>query len=271
MSNVWFPPPPKPASVIAAAHRTGPHAVARALTLSSLLFLLTSLAGCSAQPQPLVFGEPVWADGEVSSYRVTNREGRIVGTATFQVQRGLEWAEEDGWTLYREIIDAGVSERATIEMQPGGYRPLYSHLVRTGGGGKQVVQARISGGQVEIALTNRQGATVYERVQVPSDIRDERSLLLILRALPLAQGYATRINSFLPIVGKMERVALQVRRAESVTVPAGAFDTWVVELKTNERTTRAWVAQTAPFPVVKFIDGRSQATFELTDFSAGSP
>lgn len=270
MSNVWFPPTPKRVPGKASAHCKSPCVVAKAFTLSSFIFLLISLAACSAQPQPLVFGEPVWADNETSSYRVTNREGLIVGTATFQVRQGLEWAQQDGWTLYREIIDAGVSERATIEMQPVGYRPLYSHLERTGGSGSQVVEAQISGGQVEIALTNRQGATVFERVQVPSDIRDERTLLLIMRALPLTRGYATRINSFLPIVGRMERVALQVRRAESVTVPAGAFDTWVVELKTNELTSRVWVVQTAPFPVVKFIDGRSQATFELTAFSAGS-
>ncbi len=230
------------------------------LTLSFLLFVLSS---CSAPPQPLIFGEPVWAEGETSAYRVTNREGRIVGTAAYQVGRG---EREGGWTLTREIFDAGVSEQATIEMQPVGYRPVYSHLVRTFGGGKQVVETQFEGAQVDIALTNRQGATVYQRVQVPSDIRDERTLLLIVRALPLAQGYATRINSFLPVAGRMERVALQVRRSERVTVPAGPFDTWVVELKSNDRTTRAWVAQTAPFPVVKFIDGRSQATFELTGF-----
>ena len=72
----------------AVAHPTKPFAVARVFTLSSLLFtLFFSLTSCSAQPQPLVFGEPVWADGETSAYRVTNREGRIVGTATFQVGR----------------------------------------------------------------------------------------------------------------------------------------------------------------------------------------
>ena len=105
-------------------------------------------------------------------------------------------------------------------MQPPGFRPVYSHLVRTDVNGKQVVEAQFAGAQVDIALTSRQGATVYERVQAPSDIRDERTLLLILRALPLAQGYATRINSFLPVVGKMERVAVQVRRTETVTTPA---------------------------------------------------
>jgi len=233
-------------------------------SLSSLLLTLSFLTSCgSAQPQPLIFGEPVWTDGATSVYRVTNREDRIVGTAAFQVNHR---EQEDGWTLIREVLDAGVREQATIEMQPVGYRPVYSHLVRTFGGGKQVVETQFEGSQVDIALTNRQGATVYQRVQVPSDIRDERTLLLIMRALPLAQGYATRINSFLPVAGHMERVALQVRRKESVTVPAGSFDTWVVELKSNDRTTRAWVAQTAPFTVVKFIDGRSQATFELTSF-----
>ena len=248
----------------AVAHSTTLFAAARVFSLSSLLLTLSFLASCSAaKPQPLIFGEPVWADGETSVYRVTNREDRIVGTAAFQVNRR---EQDDGWTLMREINDAGVSERATIEMQPIGYRPVYSHLVRTFGGGKQVVETQFEGAQVDIALTNRQGATVYQRVQVPSDIRDERTLLLIIRALPLAQGYATRINSFLPIAGQMERVALQVRRKENVTVPAGSFDTWVVELKANDRTTRAWVVQAAPFPVVKFVDGRSQATFELIGF-----
>ena len=249
------------------AHSTTPFAAAKAFPISSLLlalsFLFFALSCGSAQPQPLIFGEPVWADGETSAYRVTNREDRIVGTATFQVGRSEQGG---GWTLVREIIDAGVSELATVEMQQVGYRPVYSHLVRTFGGGKQVVETQFEGARVEIALTNRQGNKVYQRVQVPSDIRDERTLLLIMRALPLAQGYATRINSFLPIAGQMERVALQVRRSESVSVPAGPFDTWVVELKASDRTTRAWVAQTAPFPVVKFIDGRSQATFELTGF-----
>ena len=234
----------------AVAHSTALFAVTRVFSLSSLLFTLSlflfSLAACSAaQPQPLVFGEPVWADGETSVYRVTNREDRIVGTATFQVGQRVE---DGGWTLIREINDAGASELATIEMRPGGYRPVSSHLVRTFGGGKQVVEAQIEGAQVDIALTNRQGATVYQRVQVPSDIRDERTLLLIVRALPLAQGYATRINSFLPVAGKMERVAVQVRRSESVTVPAGPFDTWVVELKSNDRTTKAWVAQSLSIP-----------------------
>jgi hypothetical protein len=244
------------------------------------------LSSCSARPQPLVFGEPVWADGETSSYRVSNREDRIVGTATFcvaalqsnscssesggqaisQVQRDEQRLQDDGWTLIREINDAGASERVIIEMQPVGYRPVSSYLVRTFGGGKQVVEAQFEGAQVDIALTNRQGAKVYQRAQVTSDIRDERTLLLIVRALPLAQGYATRINSFLPVAGKMERVAVQVRRSESVTVPAGSFDSWVVELKSNDRTTKAWVARRFPFPVVKFIDGRSQATFELTGF-----
>ena len=236
--------------------------------LASLLCALLSfpfLTACAPQPEPLVFGQPAWSDGETSAYRVTNREGRIAGAALFRTGQ----AENGNWRLTREIDDAGSIERAVVEVRPPGYRPVYSHLTRAVQGGNQVVETEYTGATVDIALTNRRGATVYERVQAPSDIRDERTLLLILRALPLAQGYATRINSFLPVVGRVERVTVQVRHAETVIVPSGSYSAWLVELKTNQRTTTAWVARAAPFPLVKFIDGRSQATFELTGFESG--
>lgn len=241
--------------------------VTACLPLIAFCFLLAACG--TAQPQPLVFGDAVWADGEISTYRVTNREDQIVGNATFAVTAGDEQLTGDGWTWTRQISDAGVQERATVQIQPLGYRPVYSLLQRTDNSGSQIVETQIDRTVADIALTNRQGATVYERVQVPSDIRDERTLALIVRSLPLAQGYATRLNSFLPVVGNTERVTVQVRGEERVTVPAGQFDTWLVELRTNDRTTKLWVAKDAPAPLVKFVDGRSQATFELTDFAPG--
>ena len=102
-------------------------------------------------------------------------------------------------------------------------------------------------------------------------MRDERSLLHILRTLPLAEGYVTRINSFLPVVGKQERVTVSVTGQAEVTVPAGTFPAWEVRLESpDKRITTAWVGQEAPYPVVKFIDGRSKATYELVEFVPGS-
>lgn len=236
-----------------------------------LLFVLCMgllMAGCgAAEPQPLVFGAPAWRNGETSDYQVTDRTGSLAGTAMVTIVSGNE-ENSGGWTLRREI-SAGQFEVATVLMGTQGFRPVKSYLSRTDETGTQQVEAVIDRSQVDITLTSRSGVTTYERVSVPSDIRDERTLLSIARSLPLAEGYATRVNSFLPIVGISERVTVAVEKRERVTVPAGVYDTWLVEFSTPDRTTQAWIGVDAPHPVVKFIDARSKGLFELTKFTPG--
>ncbi|MBK8795509.1 MAG: hypothetical protein IPM07_03420 [Anaerolineales bacterium] len=83
-----------------------------------------------------------------------------------------------------------------------------------------------------------------------------------------ARGYATQLNAFLPIVGQLDRVTVSVVGDEQVTVPAGAYDAWVVTLDTGDAVSRLWIAKAAPYPLVKYIDGRNKATFELESFVA---
>ncbi len=226
------------------------------------------LVACGGpEPQPLIFGGPVWRSGENSHYQVTDRTGQPAGTAMVMLIAGNE-ENPGGWTLRREIT-AGQFEVATILMAAKGYDPVKSYLARVDDGGTQQVEAVKDRSQVDITLTDRAGATTYERISVPSDIRDERTLLTLARTLPLANGYATRINSFLPIVGIVETVTVQVRKQEQVKVPAGEFNTWKVDVSTPDRTTQAWIGVDAPHPVVKFIDARSKGLFELTEFVAG--
>jgi hypothetical protein len=96
---------------------------------------------------------------------------------------------------------------------------------------------------------------------------------MLVRALPLAQSYATRLNVFTPIQGYMERVTVRVVGRESVETPAGTFDAWRLNLEGRERSRRiqVWVGVDAPYPVVKFIDGRNRGTFEMIDFQSGTP
>jgi len=233
-----------------------------------VLIIALALAACGgAAPQPLILGGPAWRSGEISRYQVTDRTGQRAGTATVNITASGA-GNATGWTLRREI-NAGQVEVAAVTMVGQSYRPARSFLTRTDSAGTQTVEATIERAQVDIILTDRQGAVTYQRVNVPSDIRDERTLLTLARTLPLAGRYATRINSFLPIVGLVERVTVSVRRRERVTVPAGEYDTWLIELRTPDRTTQAWIGVDAPHPVVKFIDARSKGLFELTKFEAG--
>ncbi len=246
-------------------HRAG-------LTLGIGLILALLLASCgSSDPQPFAPGAAPWRTGEIQRYQVTDLNGQLAGSAEMTITASVRSDNPDGWLLARTVSAVNESETNAVELTAKGYRPRLTEMMRRFGSSEQSTEAAYAGSQVNITLTTAQEITTYQQVSVTSDVRDERSLLHILRTLPLAQGYATRINSFLPVVGKQERITVSVTGQADVTVPAGTFPAWEVRLETpDKRITTAWVGQEAPYPVVKFIDGRSKATYELVEFVPGS-
>lgn len=223
------------------------------------LILPIVLAACgSPAPQPLRFGAAPWQDGEESTYLLSSN-GSPAGAATFSVTSGVEAGA--GWTLRRESAGAGGQEVAVVEVGESSYRPLTSTLVRVLPDGVEQVRATYESGEVSLELVTRQNNVTYNKVNVPTDARDQRTLPFLIRTLPLAKGYATTLNTFLPYTGRLERVALQVEAQETIEVPAGSYDTWRVRLKAPEREMVAWVGVDAPHPLVRLEEGN--LTFAL--------
>lgn len=236
------------------------------------LVLPLLLSGCtlSAEFQPLRVGSVPWQDGESSIYRVTDQEGTGIGSAQFDIRAGGETVDETGWTIRREIRAQGVQEIATVEVSAETLRPLTSTLMRTSEAGQESADSIYSSGQVDTELNSTQQVFTAVRYQVPTDARDQRTVLMLVRTLPLESGYATRINSYLPIAALLDRVEVNVTRREEVTVPAGTFDTWRVRLEAqSDETIIAWFGTDAPHPLIKFEDTGSEAVFELTEFMPG--
>jgi hypothetical protein len=242
-------------------------ALRRILLPALLLWIMVFAVGCagSVEPQALRFSPAPWQDGEQSTFAVAGNETETTGTATFDITSGA-----NGWTLRREISALGDREIAVVETGTEGYRPASSTMVRMlSDGAVEQVRATYSGGTADLELITRQNVTTYERFNVPTDARDQRSIPFLVRALPLAEGYATRLNTFLPITGILDRYTISVVRREQVTVPAGDYDTWRVRLDTGDTVSHIWVGVDAPHPIVKFDDGRANATYELQSFKAG--
>lgn len=243
------------------------------LPLILAVFLTVFLAGCGGgggEPDLFQPGTAPWAVGETHVFQVTNLEGQVVGEGRMEMQASQRTDNVDGWLLARTLDARGEYEASAVELSAKGYRPKLTEMTRRLGQAVQHTQASYAGSAVEITLTTAQDVTTYERVNVTSDVRDERSLLYIVRSLPLTDGYMTRFNSFLPVVGQQERITLTVLRTVDVTVPAGAFAAWEVRLETaNGRVTSAWIGQEDTRPILKFIDGRSQATYDLMQYEAG--
>ncbi|MEX1021079.1 MAG: DUF3108 domain-containing protein [Litorilinea sp.] len=248
------------------------HGRARHWLAALLLGLLAGTLGAcgAAEIQPLTFEPAAWTDGELSEYRVTDTRGEFVGTLRFAIQQG---AAADEWQILREIVGPGTQDSVTVLVQGNGFRPQHADLIRVDSRGEEQIRTVYSGSQADLELTTRQDITTYERISITSDVRDEATVLMLVRALPLAQDYATRVNVFTPILGSMERMTIEVVERETITTEAGEFDSWRVTVEGRDRSLgiEAWVAVDAPHPVVKFIDGRNRGTFELVDFQTGNP
>ncbi len=151
----------------------------------------------------------------------------------------------------------------TITMDARGFRPQASQLERVNAAGRETVEAVYSSGQVDMTLNTRQNVQTVQREQVPSDARETVALPMLLRSLPLASGYATQINAYLPVAAQLERITARVAGEETVQTDAGSIATWVVVLDAGDAESKAWIAKEAPYLLVKYLDGRNQATLEL--------
>jgi len=93
---------------------------------------------------------------------------------------------------------------------------------------------------------------------------------IVIAALPLADGYTTTFRNFDVMSQKVQPRVLKVVGSESVTVPAGTFDAWKVEITSADASsadkTTVWVdkASRRPVKTIAIIaDQGATATSEL--------
>ncbi|MBX3010990.1 MAG: DUF3108 domain-containing protein [Caldilineaceae bacterium] len=236
-------------------------------------FLLCLWLAACGQPaiQPLQLQAVPWSDGERSVYQVSDSNQNFAGTATMTYTVGMNPSGGESWILHREVAAQGDQELVMVEMSMPGLRPMVSTLERLLSGNQawQRVKTTYNQGQLDLELTTARDVTTYERVNVPSDVRDQRTLLSLIRTLPLAAGYATQVNSFLPITSQLERTTIHVVRTEEVQTPAGTYQAWRLDVTTPTEKSQAWVATGLPHLLVKFVDGRNGGTYELREYVAG--
>ncbi len=238
--------------------------------LGWLVIVVGLLASCGRpEPAPLLFGAAPWANGEQHIMSLTNADGLQVGSATYSLNSMESSAGKPAWGFERQISALDSQEVITVTMDAEGFRPQASHLSRSNGSSEESVDAKYGSGQVDMLLNTRQNIMTTQRTSVPSDARETVTLPMLLRALPLAKGYATEINVFMPVAGQFERLEVQVTGEETVQTEAGSFATWVVELNARDSQSKAWIGKEAPHVLVKYLDGRNKATLQLLEYQPG--
>lgn len=240
----------------------------RSALLTATLLTTLLLAGACAQAEPLVLEDIVstipWPDEERAEYILLDRDsGDEEGSGVLSVTRKdgqfelrLRFENEGDSDESVVLVDAVTLKPASVRRElrredevtvvTGDYDP--------GEGIVQIVET-VDGNEIEIPL----------RLEEPYYNNDES--LFLWRTILFEEGYKASYNAVLVNRGALTLIRVEVVGKEEVTVPAGTFQTWRVEIRNGDRRQIAWYADTAEHLLVQY-DNTIQI-FQLIEFDGG--
>lgn len=233
-----------------------------AIPLAAVAVLLT---GCESEPLPsnAVVSEIPWAVPETTQYRVLDDEDQDVGTLEMTIEEA-----RDGRVRLHQYFDfpeAGFVNDATVVAGAEDLAPVSTSFQIQGPEGDLMCGAAYLDGKVVVERVGEDGERTDE-LNVPRAAYDSWSDLFLWRTLPFAEGYDVEYTDVLSCTlarSQKQRVGLEVKGLEEVTVPAGTFDAWHLEIASGGGTQDAWYADNEARTLVKYDN--DMQTFELTD------
>jgi len=236
------------------------------------------LAALTVDPATVTLREAVDASGleavafdgarlapETATYRAVMQ---VMGQEiTLEQRRTVEAADAGGraaWRITSEAELMGQPIRDVFYVDRATLRPLSRSIQQ----GPQAFELTYG----DDAVTVEAGGSQVVRAEHDGVAADGAAFEVGLGTLPLAEGYAARLAIFDMMQGGVKQSTLTVIGRETVTVPAGTFETFVVEVQPSDGSAAAvsYVSAAAPHVVVKQVSplpaqmGGGTVTSELT-------
>jgi hypothetical protein len=232
-----------------------------------VLCALVSVAGCgsgaapgaapsgSAVPLKLT---PPWTGADHAEYNILkDADNSLLGTSVIDIQPGGE-----ATTVEHHLQISGVTQHFGVKVDPQTLKPLVTTEEVTGSPDDFSLTGTYANDKLAITAKTSQGDK-STTIDVPADAYDNDSLLPILRGLPFSAGYAASFTNIIPANAAQVKVTLTVPGQETVTVPAGTFDTYKVVMEFNGgHPQTAWYEVASPHRLIKYDNGTTQ--FVLT-------
>lgn len=242
---------------------------------TALLIVHSALPGAGARAQAGAGPDgSVLTAGELGYETTIEAGGRTIDLTASRV---LEEASRGGRRMWR-LIETTETPRGTsvdtLEMDRGTLRPIRRSA---GGAGRMQVHYRPDSIFGTLGAGGRRvGLALDEPVYASGP-----GLELVVAALPLEPGYEIDLRSAVLQRGEVRVFTLRVTGTREVTVPAGSYETFEVQLEPAERegsgrmaSSTLYVRKGAPHHVVrgttKMQGGMVTMTKELASLEGGS-
>lgn len=215
----------------------------------------TGSATAQALPSaaPVTFGKAPWALGEKTTYTVTTRDGQAAGTATYTIGGEFEAA-----TISANLNIGATQDRYQIGFDSRTFAPASELRSIVTAQGTIDIRAEFHPGGATIEVIDRSG-TVRNQLTLPQIYYVNDQFLVILRALPFAEGYQGSLQ-LVPSQGTLTNIptVVTVTGKEDVVTPLGTIACWRVTADYEGATTQQilWYSVEAPNNLVKYDTSR---------------
>jgi hypothetical protein len=231
----------------------------RALLLAPLLLGALFAAACvdrsEVETQDIVTAIP-WADGERLEYVLLDRDDleKRVGTGVLAIER-----KNSRFELQATFEGQGVTDESLILVDDETLKPVSVRRERRNDE-NVVVQATYD--PVEMVIETIITEDGEDPRPIPRRLDEEHyydneSSVFLWRTIAFAEGYEARYFAVLANQGGTQQlVRLEVKEKEQITVPAGTFDCWRLEMRSSNVRQVAWYADTPQHPLVQYDNSR---------------
>ena len=236
--------------------------------LGVFVFAAACLGERSACAQEEEIGTTIpWTDGERAEYVLLDREdlsqecgrGELAASrVNGQFELRLSFEREDDTDEALVLVDAET------------LKPLSVRRDRFIGGERAVVEGEYDAAEGVLTITelSQDDEDRVVPLRLEGNYFDNESSLFLWRTLPFREELIVDYRTVLVSQNTQHEVSLIVIGTEEVTVPAGTFEAWRVEINAAGRRQIAWfAADTADRRLVQYDN--SFQLFQLTAFEGG--
>ncbi len=190
-------------------------------------------------------------------------QGKPFGARTTTVRRSADSLVFDETF----ILGAAGKQQLTVVLDPTDLSVKRVDQTGTAGGQPNEVHLAYSAGRVKgTAVVPQQSGTPQTLAidtTIPAATYDDHAIEVIVPALPLASGKSFGVNVFSSGDASAKVITVKVVGEDSVTVPAGTFRVFKVEVSGGETPALLYVSRDAPRRIVKLGIVGTPLVFEL--------
>ena len=235
-------------------------------TLPLPLIALALLAGFACTTSNLKSTDIVavipWSGPETSQYRVLD-DGKEVGTLTMTIDEEGSGALSLGQEF--DFPDKGFVNKATVVADAASLQPQSTSYRIEGPEGNLQCDAEYDGSKAAVHRVGEDGERTDDIV-VPQIAYDSWSDLFAWRTIEFSKGYSVEYTDILSCTldrAQKLGVKLTVKAREEITVTAGTFEAWRLEIDSGGETQKAWFTTDNERRLLKYDNGRQ--VFDLVE------